>query len=102
MVTGSFPLLLPSTAILLLCLSPDEVQTSATAYTVMETAKANWTGMENLSGFRDHMHTSLLLCSGYVRLLVLQPIGYRAHGTQCAVQTFPVIEYFDVIKDIPA
>ena len=41
MVTGSFPLLLPSTAILLLCLSPDEAQTSATAYTVMETAKAN-------------------------------------------------------------
>ena len=41
MVTGSFPLLLPSTAILLLCLSPDEVQTSATAYTVMETAKEN-------------------------------------------------------------
>ena len=31
----------------------------------------NWTGMENLSGFRDHMLTSLLLCSGYVRLLVL-------------------------------
>ena len=39
MVTCSFPLLLPSTAILLLCLSPDEMQTSATAYTVMETAK---------------------------------------------------------------
>jgi hypothetical protein len=33
--------LFPSTAILLLCLSPDEVQTSATVYTVIETAKAN-------------------------------------------------------------
>ncbi len=27
-------------------------------------------------------------------------IGYRAHGTQCAVQSFPVIKYFDVIKEI--
>ena len=58
--------------------------------------------MENLSGFRDHMHTSRSLCSGHARLLVLQPVGHRAHVSQRAVQTFPVIEYFDVIKDIPA
>ena len=51
--------LLPSTAILLLCLSPDEVQTSATAYTVMETAKANGLNPEK---FIRHLLTVLSEC----------------------------------------
>ena len=48
--------LLPSTAFLLPCLSPDGAQASTTVYTVMETAKANG---PNLEKYISHLLTVL-------------------------------------------
>ncbi len=58
--------------------------------------------METWVVFRGLMHPSLLLRSGEVCPLVLYPLGHRAYSDQRAVQAFPVLEYFDMEKAIPA